>query len=532
MQFIVFVLVTALVGGIAWWASRRTPESTADGFYLGGRSLGPWVVAGSLLLTNLSTEQIVGLNGGAYREGILVMAWETLAAVAMVVTALFLLPRYLGGQLTTIPEFLEKRFDRQVRMWVSALFVSGYAIILLPIVLYSGALAINGMFDVPALLGMSKIGALWVTVWALGVIGSIYAIFGGLKAVAVSDAINAIGLLIGGLAIPILGLLMIGEGDLSSGWNTLTGALPEAFKAKGDTTSSIPFSTLFTGMMLVQLFYWGTNQAIIQRALAARSLKAGQQGLMIAAVVKIAGPLIVVLPGIIALYLFGPNLEGGDEAYPLLVAKVLPKWAVGFFAAVLFGAILSSFNSALNSVATLVGFDLYKGWVNPEANEIQSVKAGKCFAWVIALMAMTVAPFLYYASKGLFDYLQEVNGFYNIPILTLIVVGYLTRKVPARGAKVALLSGVVLYGVSQFILKPYFTETYGEHTYPHFLHVMAILFVLNVLIMLAFGWGKPAAELPESTSGAGQAAGAPWKAARWVGATVVLIVVSTYFIFT
>ena len=529
MQFAVFVFVTLLVGVIAYFATRKTPETTADGFYLGGRSLGPWVVAGSLLLTNLSTEQIVGLNGAAYTHGLLVMAWETLAAVAMVVTALFLLPRYLGGQLTTIPEFLEKRFDRSTRTWVSALFVSGYALVLLPIVLYSGALALNGMFDVPGLLGVSKQAALWITVLGLGFIGSIYALFGGLRAVAVSDALNAIGLLIGGLMIPILGLMAIGDGSISEGFATLKAQLPESFVARGDADSAIPFSTLFTGMMLVQLFYWGTNQAIIQRALAARHLKAGQQGLLIAAVVKIAGPLIVVLPGIIALYMFGPTLDDADLAYPKLVAAVLPSWALGFFAAVLFGAILSSFNSALNSAATLIGHDLYKGWLTPDASEKTTVRKGKKAAWVIAVLAVVVAPFLAYAPDGLFGYLQEVNGCYSIPILTLVVMGYLSKKPGARGAKITLFTVVGLYSISQFVLKPLVNGPEDLNIYPHFLHIMAILFVLGVGLMLLIP--KTKEEQREQEQASPSVLPESWAPAKWIGGAVVLIVVVSYLVF-
>ncbi|MBL4604481.1 MAG: solute:sodium symporter family transporter, partial [Flavobacteriaceae bacterium] len=269
MQFLAFLGFTLLVAIIAYYKSRKTSESTSDGYFLGGRSLTGVVIAGSLLLTNLSTEQIVGLNGAAFKEGILAMAWETLAAVAMVITAVFLLPRYLKGGITTIPQFLERRYDTTTKAITSGLFLTGYAVILLPIVLYYGALAINTMFDVPAFLGVTENVALWITVWIIGIIGSIYAIFGGLKAVAVSDTVNAVGLLIGGLMIPVFGLWAIGDGSLSDGISTLMNTHPEKFKSLGGEGSSIPFSTIFTGMMLVQLFYWGTNQAIIQRALGA-----------------------------------------------------------------------------------------------------------------------------------------------------------------------------------------------------------------------------------------------------------------------
>ena len=247
------------------------------------------------------------------------------------------------------------------------------------------------MFDVPEMLGVSKTVALWISIFSIGIVGSIYAIFGGLKAVAVSDTINAVGLLIGGLMIPYFGLKEIGNGNLSAGITTLMADNPEKFDAIGETSSSIPFATIFTGMMLVQLFYWGTNQAIIQRALGAKNLKEGQKGLIFASFIKILGPLIVVVPGIIAFHLFQGNLANPDEAYPELVTRVLPASLVGFFAAVLFGAILSSFNSALNSSVTLFGIDIYKEFLNKEATERQTVKAGKLFGVFLAVLAMLVA---------------------------------------------------------------------------------------------------------------------------------------------
>ena len=527
MQILSFLGFTLLVALISYIKSRKTNEKTSDGYFLGGRSLTGVVIAGSLLLTNLSTEQIVGLNGAAFKEGILVMAWETLAAIAMVITAVFLLPRYLKGGITTVPQFLERRYDKVTKTITSALFLSGYVVVLLPIVLYSGALAISTMFDVPELLGVSDTTALWVTVWGIGVIGSMYAIFGGLKAVAVSDTINAVGLLIGGLLIPIFGLLVIGDGSISDGITTLMQTNPEKFKALGGPKSSIPIGTIFTGMMLVQLFYWGTNQAIIQRALGAKNLKEGQKGLLLASFIKILGPLIVVLPGVIAYHLFGETLDNPDQAYPMLVTKVLPTALVGFFAAVLFGAILSSFNSALNSSVTLFGIDIYKSHFKPEASEKEVVKAGKLFGIVLAILAMFIAPLIANAPDGLFGYLQEVNGCYSIPILTIIVVGYLTKYVPAIAAKIAIISGVVLYSISQFILKPFVV---GADNYPHFLHVMAILFVLNVLIMLLIGKFNPRSEayVQHYTK---QVDITPWKYLNAVGITICVIVLGIYIYF-
>ncbi|ETN95701.1 solute:Na+ symporter, SSS family [Zhouia amylolytica] len=528
MAILSFIGFTLLVAVIAYFATRKTNEQTSDGYFLGGRSLTAGVVAGSLLLTNLSTEQIVGLNGAAYTEGILVMAWETLAAIAMVVTAVFLLPRYLKGGLTTVPQFLETRYDKQTKSIASFLFLTGYVVIFLPIVLYSGSLAISTMFNIPEMLGVSLWASVWICTWGIGIIGSIYAIFGGLKAVAVSDTINAIGLLIGGLLIPFFGLMFIGDGSASEGLTILLNEAPEKFNAIGGPKASVPFGTIFTGMMLVQLFYWGTNQAIIQRALAAKNLKEGQKGLLLAAFIKILGPLIVVLPGIIAFYIFGSELETPDQAYPLLVDKVLPKALLGFFAAVLFGAILSSFNSALNSAVTLFSIDFYKEYINKEASEIKVIKSGKYFGIVLAILSMTIAPFIFFAGQGLFGYLQEVNGVYSIPILTIIVVGYLTKYVPAIAAKIGIISGCVLYCISQFILKPF---VFGEDNYPHYLHVMAILFVLNVAIMLIIGKYRPRAEAYELKY-TKKVDIMPYKFVKQVGLIISLIVIGVYIYFS
>ena len=192
-----FLGFTLFVAAVAWYATRKTDENSADGYYLGGRSLGAITIAGSLLLTNLSAEQIVGLNGQAFSEGLMVMAWETLAAIAMIFTALVLLPKYMSKGITTIPQFIQHRFDQQTKALLSMLFLFAYGLVLLPTILYSGSLAFSTMFDLPEILQISETGVLWICVWTIGLIGMIYAVFGGLKAVAVSDVINAVGLLVG-----------------------------------------------------------------------------------------------------------------------------------------------------------------------------------------------------------------------------------------------------------------------------------------------------------------------------------------------
>lgn len=546
-QLITFILFTASVGLIAYFATRKVKDNSSDGYFLGGRSLTAGVIAGSLLLTNLSTEQIVGLNGSAYESGISVMAWETLAAIAMILTAIFLLPRYLKGGLTTIPQFLATRFDVSTKTLTSALFLTGYVVVLLPVILYSGSLAISGMFNVPEMLGVTHTQSIWICVWGIGIVGIFYAVFGGLKAVAVSDSINAIGLLIGGLLIPVFGLLLVGDGSIIEGLNILTSENPEKFTSIGDKTDPVPFHTLFTGMMLVNLFYWGTNQQIIQRALAAKNLQEGQKGLLLASFIKILGPIIVVLPGIIAYHVFEGSLENADSAYPMLVNRVLPDAFVGFFAAVLFGAILSSFNGALNSSVTLFGLDIYKQHFNKEASEKVVVRSGKIFGIILAFFAMFIAPLIANAGS-LFAYLQEVNGIYSIPILSIIVVGFATKRVPAIAAKIGLLSGCLLYVISQFLLQPYMINAALEtatsmgitdvlelakvkaDAYPHYLDIMAILFIANISIMLLIGKMYPRKEafVQQYTQ---QVEITPWKHVYTVGGIITFLVVGIYIYF-
>ena len=549
ISIISFLGFTALVGIIAWYATRSTNEKSADGFYLGGRSLGALTIAGSLLLTNLSAEQIVGLNGQAFTEGILVMAWETLAAIAMVITAIWFLPKYMQKGITTIPEFIEGRFDSNTKAILSVLFLIAYGIVLLPTILYAGSKAFITMFQLPEVLGVSETACYWICVWSIGLIGIVYAIYGGLKAVAVSDLVNAIGLLVGGLLIPYFGLTMLSDdGTISGGLSKLWTENQDKFNVVGGVTSTIPVGTIFTGMMIAQMYYWGTNQSILQRVFGAKSLKEGQKGVLLAAFVKFLIPVIVVLPGIIAFNMFGSELTDADASYPELVRRVLPGSLLGFFAAVLFGAILSSFNSLLNSSATLFGFDLYKKFFNKEASEIQTVKWGKRFGLGLALISMSIAPFIRYAPDGLFSYIQQALGSLSVPILAVVVVGILTKKVPAIGAKIALISGVLMYLISLLILGPHFVDTaiaqaeangitdasqlaiVEAEAYPHFLHIMGILFVVNVVIMLVVGLIKPKTDIyvPKITEVIDTT---PWKYTWIVGILIALLVLSTYLIF-
>ncbi|MBC8354809.1 MAG: solute:sodium symporter family transporter [Planctomycetes bacterium] len=474
-----FAFCTALVGAITWYLTRRDDHGSSDGYFLAGRTLTGGYIAGSLMLTNLSTEQLVGLNGAAFSDGICVMAWEVIAAVSLVVMALFFLPKYLKSGIATVPQFLEKRFDGGTRTITTMIFLFAYAVILLPIILYTGATGLSGVLNMSDLTGIeSDTTILWGTVWLIGIIGSIYAIFGGLRTVAVSDTINGFGLLVGGVLIVYFGLQAVNGDGVVAALSELKASHPEKFNSIGGTEQSVPFSTLFSGVLLLNLFYWTTNQQIIQRTFGARTLAEGQKGVIYAGLLKVLAPLILVLPGIIAFHLYSVDGLHKDHAYGHLVQDVLPAPLAGFFAAVMVGAILSSFNSALNSTATLFSLGVYQHMINPKAEEKQVIRSGKMFGCAIAVTSMTVAPLLA-GQDSIFGYLQKMNGLYFIPIFSVVFVGMFTKRVPAVAAKVSLVVGFAAIALGYFV--PFLAE-YVEVI--HEFHFLGLVFVSLIALML------------------------------------------------
>jgi len=409
-----------------------------------------------------------------------------------VLTALFFLPRYLRNGFTTTPGFLALRFDKTTRQIVSGLFLFGYAVTFLPVVLYTGAKAVGGIFGLDV--------DLWILVAGIGGLGSAYAVVGGLKSVAVSDTLNGVGLLVGGLAIPFLALQVVGDGSVLSGLGEVWRADPARFNPLGTSDNSVPWPTLFTGMLIVNVFYWSTNQVIVQRALGAESLEAGQKGVLFAAGLKLFGPLMLCLPGLVALHLVTEGTMtvaqtcGGDgqslcsaEVYPELVRYVLPDWSLGLFAAVLVGAILSSFNSGLNSAATLFSLQFYKEYVRPSATPQDLVRSGRWFGVGLTVVTILIAPMLD-TWTSIFEYLQVTNGLYSVPIITVFAVGMLNKRVPALGAKLGMLAGGGLYAAFVLVEKFQGVQLTGGL---HWLHNLAIAFVVGVIVMLAVGKWRP-----------------------------------------
>jgi SSS family solute:Na+ symporter len=535
ISIISFILATAGVAIFTYRIVRgmKKSDNATEEYFTGGRSLGWPIVAGSLLLTNLSTEQLVGLNGAVFGDKALVgIAWEALAAFAMIATALVFLPHFLASGFTTTPAFLEKRFDKTTRSMVSGLFLFGYVTVLLPVVLYTGSLALIGMFDLNL--------PLWIVVATIGVLGSSYAIVGGLKSVAVSDTLNGIGLLIGGLAIPVLGLLSLGEGSIIAGISQLVNTKPQylAVLTRSNIDGnivSVPWPTLLTGMMFIQVFYWSTNQVIVQRALAAKSLAEGQKGVLFASFMKLVGPLMLCLPGIIALHMTDLNIDKQDQVYGAVVRHVLPDWSLGLFAAVLMGSILSSFNSALNSASTLFSLQFYQGYINRNASGEQIVKIGKYFGIGLAIASICIAPLLA-QMQSIFEYLQKVNGLYSVPIIGIFLLGILTKRIPAMAAKVGMITGMGAYAFFTFInikdVLPFFANTDGDL---HWLHGYFISFALSILVMVLLGYFYPKSDEEIEISEKKDSAPvdmAPWKSAKKVSAGIIFMTMIIYLALT
>ncbi len=572
LTLVSFVFFTGLVGALTFWIVRGKEHASTDGYFLAGRSLTAGVIAGSLLLTNLSTEQLVGLNGAAFRDGLAVMAWEVVAGLSLVLMAVFFLPRYLARGITTIPEYLAGRFDDKTRAITNVIFIVAYAGILLPIILYTGARGLSGILDLHEITGIqSDQTLLWLVVWMIGIIGSIYAIFGGLRTVAISDTINGFGLLVGGVMIMWLGLQLVGDGNAMDGWRVMRDSHPEKFSSLGHSKSSVPWPTLFTGVALLNLFYWTTNQQIIQRTFAAKSLAEGQKGVLLAAMFKILAPLILVLPGMMAYHLdqqgmlFDASAEevliddaqakldamaepqremalGGkepqawvsqevqarktDQSYGVLVRKILPNQLAGFFAAVMVGAILSSFNSALNATATLFSLGIYRRYIRPTADDHAVVKSGQWFGTVIAIVSMTVAPMLA-GQDSIFGYLQKMNGLYFIPIFAVVLMGMVNRRVPAWAANVALLTGFVAIALGYFVFGS-LVDLVHEF---HFLGIVFAALVGFMLVAAIVAPGELTAEQREQASAAAPIPMDRWKPAGPVGAALVTLVIAIYVYF-
>ena len=545
MILFTFVFFTALVAVLTWWITRNADVETDEGYFLAGRSLTAVFIAGSLLLTNLSTEQLVGLNGDAMTSGLSVMCWEVVAGISLVVLALFFLPRYLRSGIATIPQFLEERYGPSVRATVAGIFIIAYMLILLPFVLYSGANAITGMLQLDMRFGVSQYTMIWIVLVLVATLGGAYAIFGGLRAIAVSDTFNGAGLLIGGLLITHFALKTIAgpDGGYGDALAEISAADPDAFQSLGSADESTHWPTLFTGVLLLNFFYWTTNQQIIQRTFGAKNLAEGQKGVLLAAFFKILAPLILVLPGIAAAHMVfhmedAPmqelvGMKDGQwqtsNAYGALVARVLPDGLLGFFAAVVVGSILSTFNSVLNSAATLFSLDVFKKYLRPDASTKSVVRSGQICSFVVAVFAVVSAPLVFHGRQGIFTFFQGLNGVYFIPLMAVILVGMFHRRADGRSALVTIGVGLVLMFLGTFFDGGdggWLVSIFGKN-----FHYMGAVFALLVglqLVLAKLGMRRPD-DYRQRDVGAVDLT--PWKAAPAAGGLLVATALAVYAFF-
>ncbi|KHT51469.1 sodium:solute symporter [Alteromonas macleodii] len=451
-QVIIFISITLCVAGITYYKCNQASSVGNNNreHFLAGKGLSWIFIAGSLTLTNISTDTLVGLNGA---QSMLVVLWELTALFGMFVLAKFLLPIYYKYKCTTTTELLERRYnDPNIRTTISLLFLMGNLFIYLPILLFTGSLFMRSLFDM-------SFSQYFVAV-CIALIGGAYAIFGGLRAVAISDTLNGIGLLCLGLLVAFLSMSSINF--------DFTGIPSERLTLIGDNDSDIPWHTLLTGMFFIQVFYWGTNQNITQRALAGSSLREAQKGVYATMFIRLLiVPPIVVVPGIVAYQLFG---DIGDQAYGTIVREVLPAWLSGAFAAVMLGTILSTYNSIINASAALYVCDIHEKYIKKSANVR---KVSIISSMLMVLLSLIILP-LYMNSQGIMSLMQQLNGLLSMPILAAFIVGIFFKGVDGRAIIFAVISGILLYGFFTWVWTP-----------AHYIHLMFITLISSVLVALS-----------------------------------------------
>ena len=541
MEHLVFTLVTfifftALVGVISGKiVSGSDNQKTSKGYFLAGNGLGGTFIAGSMLLINLSAENLVGLSGQSYGANMSGMAWEATAVIATIVMAFVFLSLYLKKGYTTLPEFMEERYGTPIRRMVSVLFLIGYLLVGIPVCLYAGAIAFNQIFDLGSIFGISSGTALTVLIVLVGIIGALYAVVGGMKAVAVSDTINGVLLVLGSGLVVIFGFIALGKangGGFAAGVADILNHAPEKLNAIGGKTDPVPFACIFTGMLLANLFYWGTNQVLIQRALGAKNLKEGQKGVLISGLLKMMVPFLLVMPGVIAARLV-PGLESNDFAYPTLVARSLPWPIVGLFCAALFGSIISTYNSFLNAASTVFMMDIYRPIFNPNLSEEKTVALAKKVGWGFALFAIVFTPFLDVLSAGLYDFGRSFTGFYNIPIITLVLVGMFSKRGSSLGAVCATIFHIFLYSGYKFWFKLIDTPITNTICGINYMHIYAISFIVMLVIIFVCSKIAPNEKVFDHSMTRGDNYDmTPWKHRSAFAIWLVSFLVYEYFMFS
>jgi SSS family solute:Na+ symporter len=463
---------------LAQWVSREkgTHQKNAQDYFLASRALPWWAIGTSLIAANISAEQIVGMSGSGYVMGMAIASYEWMAALTLIVVGKWILPVFLKNGIYTMPEFLEKRYSPAVRNVMAIFWLALYIFVNLTSILWLGALAVN------AITGLD----ISIAIWALGLFALLYALYGGLKAVALTDIVQVSLLVLGGIIITWISLDKVSDGQgVIAGFNMLLDQHPEKFDMI--LTPDNPYyrdlpglAVLLGGMWMMNVSYWGFNQYIIQRGLAAKSVNEAQKGIVLAAFLKLLMPVIIVLPGIAALVLH-PGLERTDQAYPTLMAS-LPVGIKGLVFAALVAAIVASTASKINSIATIATMDLYRAW-KPNTEQKQLVTFGRIVAVVSIVVAIIITkPFLSNFGQG-FQYIQNFTGFVTPGICVIFLLGLFWARTTATAAMVSMLATVVL----SWVFYKYLPD------YP-FMNRVGWCFVAGIVIAVAISLMSPQKE--------------------------------------
>lgn len=465
---VLVIYVIALIS-IAYLVSREKPGHDKDtrDYFLAGNSLPWWAIGASLIAANISAEQIIGMSGSGYVIGLAIASYEWMAAITLIIVGKYFLPIFLKRGIYTMPQFLEQRFDHRVRVILAVFWLGVYIFVNLTSILWLGALAINTVTGIDMVYGMMFLGAF----------SAAYSLYGGLKAVAFTDIIQVVILVFGGLVLSYICLDLISDGQgVIAGFSSLVNQAPDKFDMilaqDHPQYMSLPgISVLVGGMWIMNLSYWGFNQYIIQRTLAAKSLEEGQRGIAFAAYLKLLMPIIVVLPGIAAV-LLAPSLERPDQAYPTMM-QLMPVGIKGLVFAALVAAIVSSLGSMTNSIATIFTMDLYE-FYKPDQTEQYYVRVGRIVSFSALIIAMICAKPLLGNFDQAFQYIQEFTGFFTPGIVALFLLGMFWERTTVSAALVAAIGSAVL----SLIFKLVFPQL-------PFIDRVGIVFILCLVLPIA-----------------------------------------------
>ena len=481
------VIAAYFVGlsGIAYWAARREKELSSD-YFLAGRDVGWLAVGASLFASNIGSEHLVGLAGTGAASGLAVGHFEWLASFILLLLGWLFVPFYLRSGVYTMPEFLERRFNPASRSYFTWVSIVGYVLTKISVTLFAGGVVMRAVtgFD------------FWTSAAILIVITGLYVIFGGLRAVIYTEVMQAVVLILGSITLMVVGLAAVG------GWSGLRTSLPPDFFSmwKPSNHPDFPWTGVVFGAPILGVWYWCTDQHIVQRVLAARNIQEARRGTIFAGFLKILPVFIFVLPGMIAAALYADVREGSaDAAYPILVTRLLPAGIKGLVLAGMLAALMSSLASAFNSVSTLLTWDVYRKW-RPDASEARLVLVGRWTTALLVIVGLAWIPMMKYVSPQLYIYLQSVQAYIAPPIAACFLLGIMSPRLNGRGALAALWTGFVI-GFSRLVLELQKANLPADSFWLwlasiNFLHFAALLFALcsAILIVVSFLTPPPPAE--------------------------------------